>query len=205
MYKVFINNLPVFLVSHPNEVPVGTGPLRYTDCPSADKAHELITERLNQHCFYGIALLHHNVEELFKWCFEGFKYIEAAGGVVRNAEGKYLFIFRSGKWDLPKGKLEKGEDRAVAALREVEEECGITGHSIVSQLQSSWHVYALKDGRQAIKVTFWYLMNYPGNEKLKPQTEEGITAVEWLGTDELDKVYANTFRSITEVIHEGVK
>lgn len=203
MYKVFINNLPVFLCSDPNEI-ISEGPLRYVDCSTQERAVELINERINDVHLYGIALFNKDVEQLFKWCFENFKYIEAAGGVVKNKENKFLFIYRNHKWDLPKGKLDAGEDKADAALREVEEECGIHGHTISSELTSTWHVYALKNDKYAIKITYWYLMYYPGEEHLVPQGEEGITEVEWRDKEDLDDVFNNTYNSIMDVILEGI-
>lgn len=204
MYKVFINNLPVFLASFPHELEYDK-PLRFVDCASIEKAEEIINDRITKVHHFGIALFYKDVEQLFKWCFEKFKFIEAAGGVVKNAENKFLFIYRNDKWDLPKGKLDKNEARDLAALREVEEECGIHGHSISYELNSSWHVYALKDGKQAIKITYWYLMYYPGEEQLIPQLEEGITKVEWRAANDIDDILANTFCSIVDVIEEGLK
>ena len=128
-----------------------------------------------------------------------FKLVEAAGGLVRNPEGKYLFIFRNGKWDLPKGKIEKQEEVRDAAVREVEEECGIGGLKILRQLETTYHTYTLEN-QEILKPTYWFEMSSADTSRLVPQTEEGITDVKWLGRDELEMVKANTYRSVLDLI-----
>ena len=125
--------------------------------------------------------------------------IEAAGGVVKNRDGKYLFIYRNDKWDLPKGKIEKGEKTKVAAVREVEEECGITVSQLGDKICKTYHVYISRE-EVVLKKTHWYKMKYRGNEKLKPQKEEGITDVRWFKKNDMDTIVANTFPSIMDVL-----
>jgi 8-oxo-dGTP pyrophosphatase MutT (NUDIX family) len=125
--------------------------------------------------------------------------IEAAGGVVKNKDGKYLFIYRNDKWDLPKGKIEKGEKTKVAAVREVEEECGITVSKLGDKICKTYHVYISRE-EVVLKKTHWYKMKYNGNEKLKPQKEEGITDVRWFKKKDTDAIVANTFSSIMDVL-----
>lgn len=126
-----------------------------------------------------------------------FKYIEAAGGVVRNALGQTLFIHRLGVWDLPKGKMEKGERPMEAAQREVMEECGIGLPSVKGKITDTYHTYEHK-GRHVLKRTHWYLMNVDGCPDLTPQTEEDISLVCW--KDTWDDVLANTYPSIADVL-----
>ena len=128
--------------------------------------------------------------------------IKAAGGLVRNAEGKYLFIFRNKRWDLPKGKVEKGEKMKEAGLREVEEECGVTIASNNEKLCRTYHIYELGN-KIVLKKTNWYDMTVKGVPNLVPQKEEGITKAEWLGANELDKVLDNTYPLILEVLKLG--
>ncbi len=131
--------------------------------------------------------------ELFK---SAHTLIEAAGGVVLNAENDLLVIHRLGCWDLPKGKLEKGETPMFAALREVEEECGISGLEIVESLPDTFHTYELK-GKRILKRTFWFLMSYRGKQKLTPQTEENITEVLFMPkTDVENLALPNTYASL---------
>lgn len=132
--------------------------------------------------------------------FSIFKVIEAAGGIVKNKEGKILFIFRHGKWDLPKGKIEKGEKEKEAALREVEEECGITDLSLEEKFIITYHTYHLK-GYNCLKISHWYKMKYNGNSmQLIPQLAEGITDARWMNKFEIEEAMKNTFSSIFEVM-----
>lgn len=142
-----------------------------------------------------------------KLLFEKFKSallcVPAAGGIVIRDQ-KILFIFRNGKWDLPKGKIDKGELAAEAAVREIEEECGIKGHEIIKTLPSTYHIYISpykkSKGKWIFKETFWYEMTYEGEIDGSPQLEEGITKVCWFKKDELDEVYANTYASLKPII-----
>ncbi|MBK7669303.1 MAG: NUDIX domain-containing protein [Sphingobacteriaceae bacterium] len=113
-----------------------------------------------------------NVDTLFEELKNEFKYIEAAGGLIEQNK-KYLFIYRLNKWDLPKGKIDKGESSKQAAIRECEEECAITGLEIINELPSTYHIYPYK-GTYALKTTYWFLMKSCFTGKLIPQTEENI-------------------------------
>ena len=132
-----------------------------------------------------------------------FKIIEAAGGFVQNTEGKWLFIHRNGVWDLPKGKLEKGETIEKCAVREVAEECGIEEPTIVKMLTATYHIYTLK-GQRILKPTYWYLMKSFDNSELFPQTREGITEVSWVSSDEARLLANDSFGSIKQVVTEGL-
>ncbi len=126
--------------------------------------------------------------------------IEAAGGIVKNRHGNILFIFRNGKWDLPKGKIETGENEQEAALREVEEECGISNLTIEGKHTTTYHTYPLK-GETILKYSHWYKMTYSGKSlELLPQEEEGITDARWMDETEIKKAMKNTFASIGEVM-----
>lgn len=114
--------------------------------------------------------------DTFKACF---KYIDAAGGVVRNKKGKLLFIIRHGLYDFPKGKVKEGENFGEGAIREVEEECGITDVKLVKPLPATLHTYRQKSNL-VLKKTHWFEMSYTKKEKPTPQTEEDITDVKWL-------------------------
>ena len=129
----------------------------------------------------------------------GITLIEAAGGLVKNKKGEYLFIYRNDKWDLPKGKIEKDEPVKVAAVREVEEECGIQVSKLGKKICKTYHVYTSK-GEVVLKKTHWYSMRYKGIGKLKPQTEEGITDVRWFKKGYIDAILLNTFPSILDVL-----
>ena len=136
----------------------------------------------------------------FKSIKKSITTIQAAGGLVQNSRGEYLFIFRNDKWDLPKGKVEKGEKIKVAAVREVEEECGIEVGSLGEKICKTYHTYLLK-GEVVLKKTHWYKMKSE-SDKLKPQTEEGITDIRWYSRGHIDDIIKNTFPSILDVLLE---
>ena len=125
--------------------------------------------------------------------------IGAAGGLVKNEKGQYLFIYRNDKWDLPKGKIEKGEKVKKAAVREVEEECGIKVSKLEEKICKTYHVY-INRGEVVLKKTHWFKMKSKAQGKLKPQTEEGITDVRWFEKDHVEPIIANTFPSIMDVL-----
>lgn len=127
-----------------------------------------------------------------------FKMAPAAGGIVTN-DGLCLTIERKGVPDLPKGHIEAGENPETAAMREVEEETGIGGLEIERALPSTWHVY-LRNEVWELKQTYWYEMKSSCLNNSKPQTEEGITAVKWIGKDGIDSFLSQTFRSISEIL-----
>lgn len=148
-----------------------------------------------------ICFCHESESVLFDWFKSMFKIIEAAGGLVKNSEDKYLFIFRKGKWDLPKGKIDKGESIRDAAIREVEEECGIEQLSIVKEIPPTYHTYYIGD-KHVLKPTYWFEMNCSDTSELVPQEEEGITEVRWLSRKDLSMVRENTYASILDVFSE---
>lgn len=127
-----------------------------------------------------------------------FNQINAGGGLVRNSEGKYLLIFRHNIWDLPKGKQEPDETIEECALREVEEETGLKGLELGSLLCTTHHTYKVF-GLSSIKHTYWYSMQYDGNQNTVPQEEEDISAAEWFSKQELAEKLENTYPSIKDV------
>lgn len=140
-----------------------------------------------------------DARKLFKQIKLSLKFIKAAGGIVRNEENKYLFIFRKGKWDLPKGKIDVGEKTRVAAVREVEEECGIKVTSLDEKLCKTYHVYEMY-GKTVLKKTVWYRMRADNQPNLIPQLEEDITDARWLAPGDFMLVKENTFPLILDVI-----
>jgi 8-oxo-dGTP pyrophosphatase MutT (NUDIX family) len=126
--------------------------------------------------------------------------IEAAGGLVLNKASHALLIFRLGKWDLPKGKVEKKETIEQAAIREVIEECGVKDLQIESKLCDTYHIYSLND-KQILKISHWYLMRCHDNEpELIPQIIEGITDAKWMTANETLIILDNTYSSVKDVL-----
>lgn len=145
--------------------------------------------------------VHPNINQVLKNILSTVKIIHAAGGLVKNGEGDYLFIYRLDKWDLPKGKVEESEKMKDAALREVEEECGIKVNYLGPKIATTYHTYYMR-GKFVLKQTKWYEMGVNKVPKLIPQTEEDITQAIWLDPRELDKVEGNTYPLITEIIEK---
>lgn len=147
-------------------------------------------------------LLDADPQAVFKKIKNSLTLIKAAGGLVKSAKGNYLFIFRNKKWDLPKGKVEKDEKMKEAALREVEEECGVKIYTNDEKLCKTYHVYTI-GSKVVLKKTNWYSMTVKGEPKLIPQKEEGITKASWLSKSELAPVLSNTYPSIVQVLEAG--
>ena len=150
-------------------------------------------------------IFHTDIDELRNAFRECFTSIHAAGGLVKNTKNEYLLIFRRGKWDLPKGKLDKNESFEQAALREVEEECGISPLSIVKPLISTYHTYDYKNGI-ALKKTSWFEMYYEGNGDLKPQREEDIEEAVWVSATDIGKYLSKSYPAVRDVfMYAGIQ
>ena len=145
----------------------------------------------------------YEAQKMFHHLEKHFKYVEAAGGVVRNTENRLLFIRRWNIWDLPKGKVDKHEDISQCALREVEEETGVSGMRISGELPVSYHFYFWKD-KLHLKKTFWFFMETEYNGPLKPQREEDISEVSWLDEAGCRKAFSETYRSLRDNLEAAV-
>lgn len=128
-----------------------------------------------------------------------FTCIAAGGGLVNNSKGELLVIRRKGKWDLPKGKLDDREMPEEGALREVAEECGVSGLKIEGFLLRTWHAY-LQDGKDILKETWWYRMNVDGSPALTPQKEEDITEAKWMNAAQVREAMKETYGTIRELM-----
>ena len=147
--------------------------------------------------------VHPDVERIFKGLLDNIDVIKAAGGLVKNGEGEYLFIHRLGKWDLPKGKVEDSEKMREAAVREVEEECGVKIDYLGPKIHTSYHTYNMR-GKFILKQTNWYEMSVNKSPKLIPQLEEDITEAKWVAPKNLGPIRANTYALILDII-KGLK
>jgi 8-oxo-dGTP pyrophosphatase MutT (NUDIX family) len=194
-HTVFINDRPlVFSYVYEKQLPVEyTGFAILNDESSTiDKAIKFLESGKE----IGIVYKSENVDESWKRFISKYILIEAAGGLVKNKDGKFLFIFRNGKWDLPKGKAEYDETPEMTALREVEEECGLKDLKIEKEIAKTFHTYKEK-GKLILKKTHWYLMTIAEEQKLIPQTEEGITELKWVAENRIEReVLVNTYASI---------
>lgn len=156
--------------------------------------HEMRQTKVHAGAFY-----HSNLDELFKAFRKKFSIVQAAGGLVLNKKNEILFIFRRGKWDLPKGKLDKGETLEQCALREVTEETGIHQLKLDKFLLTTFHTYD-ENGKHILKESHWYTMQSAGKEAPVPQTEEQITEIKWISADGIGACLKNTYPSILDVL-----
>ncbi len=200
MYKVHFENRFIMISPEPDRIQkYGLFHKFY----ATSELYKLISDFQADSSIQSVNIYGTNIRHIWKIFRIYFTEVGAAGGLVRHTEGKYLFIEKKGKLDLPKGHVEPGEEPEACALREVNEECGITGHSIVKALQPSYHTYSW-EGISYLKKTSWFLMEYDGEMVTEPQINEGITKVEWLSPDELNKIKGAAWLSLMDLINTSV-
>jgi len=195
MYKVFVNDKPLFLT---NQV------VKETDfqlflLESVDIKQIIV--KMFQNKIQKAFLYHPDEKEILTKLKEKIPAVKAGGGLVFNKKGEVLFIFRNGKWDLPKGGTEKGEVIEETAIREVEEETGVTGLKITQKLQKTYHVFK-RNGRYKLKITHWFEMKTDFDGPLHGQEDEGIEKVVWLKPEEIKEVLGNSYENIKLLFQE---
>ena len=199
--KIFFNDKPLFLC---DEISKTIEPyLHHDDTMFMDEldlhAVKTMIFEMQQPQVHAGVFKHENFVELKKLFFKKFKLIQAAGGLVENEEGEILMIFRKGKWDLPKGKLDKGESLEVCAVREVEEETGAKGVKLISPLIITYHTY--HEGTKFIlKESQWFKMKAKKNQHFTPQLEEDITEIKWVDEKSVQDILTKTYPLIKDVI-----
>lgn len=193
-YKIFINRHTIVLTSNNQFSNKDSESFRASEL---DKVLQQLTSGTFEGKRY-LVFKSSQPGELFKKLKKHFKLIKAAGGVVFNEFGQLLVIKRLGMWDLPKGKLEPGEDQRLAALREVHEECGLNFLGILGKVANTYHVYHLK-GRWILKRSAWYKMAAWGDITVEPQTEEDITEVRWVDKDFIKDKAFETYDSLKDL------
>lgn len=188
MYKVFVNDSPIILTSSAkknNNYPVYF---------FKDVVLDEIIYKLRNKDIKGANLYTTDLENDWLSFLNNIVVVSAAGGLVLNAPKEILFIYRNGIWDLPKGRIEKGESTEIAAIREVEEECGIFNLSIVNKLVTTYHIY-YQNGNK-LKETHWFLMTSNYKKQLIPQLEEGITEVVFKNSVATKQALKSTYANI---------
>ncbi|MEG1668485.1 NUDIX hydrolase [Chryseobacterium sp.] len=196
MYKVFVNEKKLLISKNPENL---EKILNYESFTTLEIALDLLqntsTSELN---VYG-----EKIDEIWGEFKKLFRIIEAAGGIVNKTNGDILFIRRLGKWDLPKGKMEKGESREESAIREIEEETNLQNVELRDFINTTYHIYIERNGDRVLKHTHWFEMFFDGEDTSKPQLEEGITEVAWKNTTQIEnEVFPNTFQNIKLIINE---
>ena len=200
MYKIYINDTPLFLASKKE---FENFPLRGMNLTlryaGKDKQFLQIADMLEKsNKFDSVFLYHDDLKGMWNKFKGKYKIIKAAGGVVFNENGEILTMFRRGSWDLPKGKIDSGETKRTAAVREVTEETGIENLKIGKRITKTYHTYR-QNGRRILKITYWYKMKAP-HQALIPQTEEDIEKCEWTEPVEFLENYSPIYGNIRDVI-----
>ncbi len=161
-----------------------------------------IIHRLHHGSQNKIFLYSPNINQAWKQFQAYFDVIEAAGGLVSNSENKFLFIYRNGKWDLPKGKMEEGEKPEETAIREVKEECGIKNIEIDKFMFDTYHLFT-ENHKKRLKITHWYKMVEGEKSSLSPQLEEGIEKVEWIDINNNPEILDNSYENIKLILFDN--
>lgn len=189
MYKVFVNGLPLILTSNLSD----TGDNKYflLNQDSIGQAIKTLKKKKLPEAY----IYHPNHEEILKKFTEKIPLVVAAGGVVTNLEGKVLFIYRNDKWDLPKGRLDKGESLEACAIREVMEETGVKELRIENFLNTTYHIFR-NSGTYTLKEVHWFAMKTEYTGKLKGEKKEGIVKVKWKGPKKIRKALENSYANI---------
>lgn len=189
MYKVFVNDRSLFLT---NEVQKETD-FQIFLLESIDIKKLIV--KMYQNKIQNAFLYHPDEKLIMKTLKAKIPVVKAGGGLVYNTKGEILFIYRNGKWDLPKGGTEKNETMEETAMREVEEETSVSGLTISKKLQKTYHIFK-RNGRYKLKQTYWYEMNSNFDGTPEGQAEEGIEKVEWIHPKDVQKVLENSYENI---------
>ena len=218
--KIFINDIPVYILSEKKvnmnraygivvrefedivpDVLVDDVLIMDASFDQIDSLLKLMTDKKLKKV-HSIFISSKKKRDLINHLKSKFKVIEAGGGVVEK-DGEILLIYRRKVWDLPKGKLDKGETIESCAKREVEEETGVKV-KIDQKIDSVWHTYVTKK-KYVLKKTHWYAMHCVDDKNMAPQKDEGIKKVEWMNMEEVRKALHGSYRSIRYVMQEYIK
>jgi len=200
MYKVHFENRFVTISSEPDRLQKYGLFHKFRD---TDEFYRILTDFQSDKSIRSLNVYGTNIKHIWKIFRIYFSEVSAAGGMVRHISGRYLFIKRNDKWDLPKGHIETDEQPEECAYREVEEECGISGHIIIKYLEPTYHTYTLQ-GISYLKKTHWFLMHYEGEMINAPQENEGITEVAWLLPAEIPAIKCSAWHSLYDLINSSI-
>ena len=195
MYKVFVNDKPLFLT---NEIAKETD-FQLFLLESIDIEQLII--KIYQNKVQKAYLFYPDEKEMLKKFKEKIPVCKAGGGFVFNKKREMLFIFRNGKWDLPKGGIEKGEEIQDTAVREVQEETGVNNLVITKKLQKTYHVFK-RNGKYKLKITHWFEMETDFEGATTPQADEGIDKAVWLNPEQVKEAMKNSYENIKLLFEE---
>lgn len=210
MKTLFIHSKPVLISDKESKNETPSYPrLTILQNPQPDLLPTLL-DKLKEEASNGYHFIVDNPSETWESLLKNFNHWQAAGGLVLNTAGEILFLFRRGKWDLPKGKMDAGENPEETALREVTEETGLKNIKIIQKLTDTWHSYPLSvyknlpqkeaDTRKDIlKQTHWFKMEFTGSELTIPQIEEDIIDIQWIKPENTEKYLNYSYPNIRQV------
>ncbi len=204
--KIYFNDKPLFLcdtIDEEIEVYVHHDDAIFIDELDSHTIKAMIHEMQMEKIHAGV-FLHADFSALKKAFYKKFTIIQAGGGLVLNEKNEILLIFRKGKWDLPKGKLDNGETISACAIREVEEETGLKNVKLIEPLIITYHTYH-EGSRFILKESHWYTMKVSGNQTLTPQTEEDILEVKWITKEEAKQYFPECYPSVVDVLEKYIK
>lgn len=191
-YIIYINERPLLITAPGNEESTAISN------PFGSQIRETI-DQLEKNELQKAVFLHADPLSLFNEVKQQFTVYEAAGGLISNPAHEVLLMFRRGKWDLPKGKLDEGETLEACALREVQEETGLHNITLGEKITETFHYYPFKNKR-ILKHSHWYRMYFTGTELTIPQIEEDILDIQWIRPENLGKYMQYSYQNIIDVL-----
>ncbi|MBK8951722.1 MAG: NUDIX domain-containing protein [Chitinophagaceae bacterium] len=198
--KIYFDSKPLFLCDALDDTLQPY--IHQDDCVFIDELNthtvKTMLHELQQQKVHAGVFLHPALDDLRNAFFKKFTVLKAAGGLVKNENNEVLFIFRRGKWDFPKGHIDKGEKPEKCALREVKEETGLKKVKLISQLITTYHTYH-EGTRFILKESKWFLMEADGKQLLTPQAEEEITDIKWVKSSGIKEYLEQSFASVRDV------
>lgn len=189
MYKVFIDDIPIILST---EKHIGS---QYHSVSIKEANIKEIVKKIKKGELYYVNLYHPKEHKLLKHLKKQIKPIVAAGGLAYNAKKEILFIRRHNRWDIPKGRAEKGEEIEETAIREVEEETGVSGLKVIKLITTTYHIMKRK-GNLRLKETHWFEMHTKFEGLLSPQSSEDITQAVWKNFEDSQKALKDSYENI---------
>lgn len=200
MYKIYLDSRFIVISSQPDRMQKYCLFHKYHDI---DDLYAQISAFINKPDITSLNIYSYKIDALWQAFKSYFETRMAAGGLLSKDRQELLFIRRSGRWDAPKGHLEKGESIQECAAREIKEETGLVPGDMIKKLGLSYHIYEA-GGKNILKITQWYLFSCSGEGRALPQEEEGITEVRWFNKNDLQQVHLSTWPSISDVIHNAI-
>jgi 8-oxo-dGTP pyrophosphatase MutT (NUDIX family) len=200
MLTLFIQQKPIIICKEVNEIlqqRIADEQLILLKDPGDQNTASLL-ETLKDDAVHDYVWQTGDPDALLQRLVKRYQHLQAAGGLITNAAGEILLMFRRGKWDLPKGKMEENETPEETALREITEETGLRNINIEKKLTETWHAYH-QFGQDLLKQTHWFKIRFTGTELTVPQIEEDIMDIQWIRPENLSKYLPYAYPNLKAV------